>query len=67
MMASFHCCGTSPPRPNTNDGIEQSPAPGGITVEGDLEQLGDSVRSSSLSICQRAGDVCQLLHRELNS
>ena len=39
------------PPPNTNDDIEQSPAQGGITVEGDLEQLnGDSVRSDSLSV-----------------
>ena len=68
MMASFHCCGTSPPRPNTNDDIEQSPAQGGIAVEGDLEQLdGDSVRSDSLSVRQKADDVCQLLHRGLNS
>ena len=27
------------PPPNTKDDIEQSPAQGGITVEGDLEQL----------------------------
>ena len=48
--------------------IEQSPAQGGITVEGDLEQLkGDSVRSDSLFVRQRADGVCQLLHRELNS
>ena len=51
MMASFHCCGTSPYIPNTNDNIEQSPAQGGITVEGDVEQLnGDSVRSDSISV-----------------
>ena len=37
MMASFHYCGTAPPPPNTNDDVEQSPAQGGITVEGDLE------------------------------
>ena len=37
------------PSPNTNNDIEQSPAQGGITVGGDLEQLnGDSVRSDSL-------------------
>ena len=60
-------CHLDPP-PNTNDDIEQSPAQGGITVEGDLEELnGDSVRSDSLSVCQRANDVCQLLHRGLNS
>ena len=54
--------------PNTNDDIEQPPAQGGITVEGDLEQLdGDSVRSDSLSVRQRADGACQLLHRELNS
>ena len=36
--------------PKTNDDIEQSPAQGGITVEGDLEQLnGDSIRADSLS------------------
>ena len=53
---------------NTNDNIEQSPAQGRITVEGDLEQLnGDSVRSDSLSVRQRANGVCQLLHRGLNS
>ena len=69
MMASFHCCGTSPPPPpNTGDDIEHSPAKGGITVEGDLEQLnGDSVRSDSLSVRQRTDGVCQLLHRGLNS
>ena len=68
MIAYFHCCGTSPPPPNTNDKIEQSPAQGGITVEGDLEQLnGDSVRSDSFSVGQRADGVCRVLHRELNS
>ena len=42
-MSSLHCCGTSP----------QSPAQGGITVEGGLEQLdGDAVRSDSLFVCQ---------------
>ena len=56
------------PSPNTNDDIEQTPAQGGITVEGDLEQLnGDSVRSNSLSVHQRADGACQLLHRGLNS
>ena len=55
------------PPPNTNDDIEQSPALGNITVEGDLEQLnGDSVRSDSLSVRQRADCVYELLHRELN-
>ena len=54
--------------PNTNDDIEQPPAQGGITVEGDLEQLnGDSIRSDSVSVRQRANGVCQLLHRGLNS
>ena len=56
MMAYFHCyCGTFPPPPNTNDDIDQSPAQGGIAVEGDLHDLeqlnGDSVRSDSLSVC----------------
>ena len=56
------------PPSNTNDDIKQSPARGGITVEGDLEQLnGDSVRSDSLSVRQRADGACQLLHRGLNS
>ena len=56
------------PPPNTNDDIEQSPAQGGITVEGDLEQLnGDFVRSDSLPVCQRVYGACQLLHRGLNS
>ena len=56
------------PPPNTNDDIEQSPAQGGITVEGDPEQLdGDSVRSDSFSVRQRVDGVCQLLHRGLNS
>ena len=42
------------PTPNTNDDIKQSPAEGGITVRGVLEQLnGDSVRSHSLSFRQR--------------
>ena len=46
------------PPPNTNDDIEHSPAQGGITVEGDLEQLnGDSVRSDSISVRQRADGV----------
>ena len=56
------------PHPNTNDDIEQATAQGGITVEGDLEQLnGDSVRSDSLFVRQRADGVCQHLHRGLNS
>ena len=56
------------PPPNTNDNIEQSPAQGGITVEGDLEHLdGDAVRSDSLSVRQRADGICQLLHRGLNN
>ena len=56
------------PRPNTNEGIEHSPAQGGITVEDDLEQLNeDSVQSNSLSVHQRADGVCQLLDRGLNS
>ena len=53
---------------NRSDDIEQSPAQGGITVEGDLEQLnGSSVRSDSLSDRQRAVGAFQLLHRGLNS
>ena len=53
---------------NTNADIEQSPAQGGITYEGDLEQLnGDSVQSESLSVRQGVDGVCQLLHRGLNS
>ena len=56
------------PPPNTNDNIEQSLAEGGITIEADLQQPdGDSVRSDSLSVRQRADGVCQLLHRGLNS
>ena len=40
-----------PRPPNTNDDIEQSPSQGGITVEGDLEQLnGDSARSNNYSV-----------------
>ena len=67
MMASFHCCDPPPPPPNTNDDTEQSPTQGGITVEDDREQLnGDSVRSDSFSVRQRADGVCQLLHRGLN-
>ena len=47
-----------PPPPNTSDDIEQSPAQGGITVEGDFEELnGDSVRSDSLSVRQRVGCI----------
>ena len=54
--------------PNTNEDIEQSPAQGGITYEGDFEELnGDSVRSDSLSVRQRVDGVYQLLHRGLNS
>ena len=74
VIVEYHDDGIFPllrhlaPRPNTNDDIEQSPPQGGITVEGDLEQLnGDSVRSDSLSVRQRADGVCQLLHRGLNS
>ena len=53
---------------NTNDETEQSPTQGGITVEGDLEQLnGDSVRAESLSVRQRVDGACKLLHRGLNS
>ena len=67
-MAYFHCCGTFPLPPNPNDDIDQFPAQGGITVEGDLEQLNrDSVRFDSLSVRQQAYDACQLLHRGLNS
>ena len=56
------------PPPNTNDDTEPSSAQGGIIIEGDLEQLnGDSVRSDSLSVRQRADGLCQLLHRGLNS
>ena len=74
LFVKYHDVGIFPllrhlaPPQNTNDDIEQSPAQGGITVEGDLEQLdGHSVRSDSLSVCQRAGDLCQLLHHGLNS
>ena len=56
------------PSSNAYDDIEQFPAQGEITVEGDLEQLnGDSVRSDSLSVRQRTDDVCQVLQRGLNS
>ena len=56
------------PPSNTNDDIEQSPAQGQITVEGDLEHLnGDFVRFDSLSVRQRADSICQLLYSELNS
>ena len=66
-MTYFHCCGTPPP-PNTNDDIEQSPSQRGIAVEGDLEQLNeDSARFDRLSLCQRVGDTCQLLHSGVNS
>ena len=73
LFVKYHDDGIFPllwhlaPPPNTNDDIEQSPAQGGITVEGDLEQLkGDSVRSDSFSVRQRADGVCQLFHRGLN-
>ena len=57
-----------PPPPSTGDDIEQSLPQGGITVECDIEQLnGDSVRSDSLSVRQRADGACELLHRGLNS
>ena len=56
-----------PPPPNRNDDVEKSPMQGGITVEVGIEQLnGDSVRSDSLSLRQRADGTCQLLHRGLN-
>ena len=68
LFVEYHDDGIFPlPRhlalsPNTNDDTEQSPAQGGITVEGDLEQLnGDSVWSDSLSVRQRADDICQLV------
>ena len=62
------CATSEMPLCYTNDDIEQSPAQGGIAVEGDLEQLsGESVRSVSLSVRQRADGVCQLLQRGLNS
>ena len=65
MMASFHCCGTSPPLqiPTTiSSSLRRR-----ITVVGDLKQLnGDSVGSDSLSVRRRADGVCQLLPRELN-
>ena len=48
--------------------VTWSPRACGITFEDDLEQLnGDSVRSDSLSVRQRADSVCQLLHRGLDS
>ena len=47
-----------PQTPNTIDDIEQSLAKGGITVQGDFEQLnGDSVRSESPSVSQRTNGV----------
>ena len=74
LFVKYHDDGIFPllrhlaPPPNTNDDIEPSPAQGGITVEGDLEQLdGDSVRSDSLSVRQLADGVWQLLYRGLNS
>ena len=74
LFVEYHDDGIFPllrhlaPPPNTNDDIERSPAQGGITVEGDLEQLNrDFVRSDSLSVRQRADGVCQLLHHGLNS
>ena len=48
-----------PPR-NKSDDIEQSPAQGGITVEG-------FVWSDSLSVRQRADGAFQLLHCGLNT
>ena len=65
LFVEYHDDGIVPllwrivPPPNTNDAIVQSPTHGGIAVEGDLEQLnGDSVRSDSLSVHQRADGVC---------
>ena len=57
------------PPPNTSEDIEQSPAQGGITVQGDFEQTdGDSVCSDSLfPVRQRADGACQLPHCGLNS
>ena len=58
----------APPLNTNDDDIEQSPAQGGITVEGVFEQLdGDPVRSDSLPVRQRADGVYELLHRGLNS
>ena len=54
LFVEYHDGGILPllrhlaPPPNTNDDAKQAPAQGGITVEGDLEQLNrDSVRSDS--------------------
>ena len=56
------------PPPNANNDVEQSLSQGGITVEGDLEQLnGSSIQSNSLSVSSRADGNCQLLHRWLES
>ena len=67
LFVKYHGDGIFPllrhiaPPPNTNDDIEQSPAQGGITVEGDLEQLnGDSVRSDSLLSVRQRADVYSL-------
>ena len=74
LLMEYHDDGIFPPLRhlasplNTNVDIEQSPAQGGITVEGTLEQLnGDSVRPDRRTVRQRADGVCQLLHRTLNS
>ena len=57
LLVKYHDDGIFPllrhlaPPPNTNDDIEQSPAQGGIVVEGDLEQIDkEPVRSDSLPV-----------------
>ena len=59
LFVEYHDDGIFPLlRHLAHDVIEQSPAQGGITVEGDLEQLnGESVRSDSLSVRQQADGV----------
>ena len=66
-MAYFHCCGTCPPHPDTNDDTVESLSQGEIIVEDSLEQLnGDSVLSNNRSVHQRADGVCRLLPCGLN-
>ena len=65
MMASFHCCGTSPPlqiQTTTSSSLWRRAGP---LLRVILNS--SSIRSDNLSVRQRADGACQLLHRGLNS
>lgn len=54
------------PRPNVNDDIERALSQERIAVKSDLEQLdGNSNRSNSILVCQRANGIYRPLLRGL--